>query len=650
MRLALSLLSGLVVALCLNVSLSADEAPRLDADGEPLPPGAKFRLGTRQLRHLKEGKAVAWSADSKTLAFSRLRGDTQLISRETGKVVARLDRPAHDLSFSSDGRELLVASFAGVEAFDPTTLEKTRNYHHLTVSDLLTCSRKGKYLAGKQDYGDYSVVDRTTGEVVIKLQTTAEIGGLAFTHDEAFLLVGSLQPSVVVWDMAKRKVVKQWSDGPPGEETYIVHGPAVSPDGKRFAVGGGDVAVVSLDTMELQFRLAGDDPRDIFLQLEFAPDGKHLLAVSQEGPVYVWNVDEQSRKWKLHAGAWAVRDMALSPDGRRVAVCDAGNRIYIFDLETGKVLFDELPGHNSPVLSVAFSPDGATLATGATWDCANLWDARSGRHLHALRASATFLAWTGDGKKILTASQGGDKLKAWRVDSGEIDQEWAFDGDRRDFQTVAISGDGSRLTRKVRMRDERGGLNLWKISSFEFPSMVMLSERQGRGKIGPRLAVSLAGDLAVFDTESRIQIFGIDEQKTVAKLPVGPIVEILQFTPNDKFLITVERDNVVRAWDVKTQKEVHALKGHKRRVGAVAASANGRVFASADGQPMSDSDADVPHEIRFWDLTTGEHLASITGHDVDVRSLAFAPGGTLIVAGLQDATALVWDVPREVQK
>jgi WD40 repeat protein len=80
------------------------------------------------------------------------------------------------------------------------------------------------------------------------------------------------------------------------------------------------------------------------------------------------------------------------------------------------------------------------------------------------------------------------------------------------------------------------------------------------------------------------------------------------------------RDNSVRLWDPQTWKPVHRLRGHKKKVNALALSPDGRTLAS------------VSHDktVRVWDTETGELRASFGGHKGIISSAAFSPDGTIL--------------------
>ena len=140
-----------------------------------------------------------------------------------------------------------------------------------------------------------------------------------------------------------------------------------------------------------------------------------------------------------------VYSVAFSPDGKTLASGSGDNTIKLWDVPTGKEQAT-LKGHTGWVTSVAFSPDGKTLASGS-WDkTIKLWDVATGKELATLQGHTSFVlsvAFSPDGKTLASAS--GDKtIKLWDVADGQGDRPPSRDT-RTGFSCVAFSPDGKTL-------------------------------------------------------------------------------------------------------------------------------------------------------------------------------------------------------------
>ena len=115
-----------------------------------------------------------------------------------------------------------------------------------------------------------------------------------------------------------------------------------------------------------------------------------------------------------------------------------------------------------PIYNIAFSPDGKTLA-GACWDSTvRLWDAKTGELKHRLtehKEHATSVAFSPDGTTL--ASGGGlfdNTVRLWDPETGELKR--VFTGHMGSVQGVAFSPDGGVLA----SGSGDGTVLLWKVT------------------------------------------------------------------------------------------------------------------------------------------------------------------------------------------
>lgn len=194
-------------------------------------------------------------------------------------------------------------------------------------------------------------------------------------------------------------------------EMQGVAGVALSPDGSRVAaldrqgrVHVRDVASGSSRALSVPGRRARD--------LVFLSSGE--LVIAAEGDLLVFDGALEKTTREIAATVGAIGRLALSPDGRRIAV--AGARIEIRDSATLEVS-TRLPGHGGAVQLVAFRQDGRTLATSGADRAVRVWDLGSGLELlHFDCGKLTSLEFSPDWLELqaVELSAGGCRASTWR--------------------------------------------------------------------------------------------------------------------------------------------------------------------------------------------------------------------------------------------
>ena len=138
-------------------------------------------------------------------------------------------------------------------------------------------------------------------------------------------------------------------------------------------------------------------------------------------------------------GKGPVNDVQYSPDGTRLAVASPIG-IWLYDTTTHR----EMGLFTGQIYSVAFSPDGQTLASGSDGMTVRLWDVVTGEHKHTLKghtAGVTSVAFSPDGEMLASGSND-MTVRLWDAVTGEPKRTRTY---RKRINSVAFSPDGQTL-------------------------------------------------------------------------------------------------------------------------------------------------------------------------------------------------------------
>jgi WD40 repeat protein len=368
--------------------------------------------------------------------------------------------------------------------------------------------------------------------------------------------------------------------------------------------------------------------------LQFTPDGKRLLSVGNDSRVCLWDVATGKQERLLFQGPPRKPIFArLSPNGKILAVGGHGadSSIALFDFTNDQVL--RTINKDGPRFEAAvFSADGKLLAASMPGSC-SIWDAATGRLLHSLGAHGSALAFSPNGKQLVTAgwsvSPGGiPGMSLWEIDT---EKELRLVDDA-DAEAVAFSRDG----RFVLSADFDGAVRYWDAAT---------------GKVAHQL------------------------RPASAKKEAAPVaLASLALSPKGDMLAAGDRAHAIHWWDAAARKELRVLQGHTSRPVALAFSADGAALASGDQggtirlwdvvrgserlacdnlegpvhvalSPDGSLAATASHDgIRLWDTASGAKHFRIAGATGPVQDVAFSPDARTLAGHDYDGRVRLWDV------
>lgn len=315
-----------------------------------------------------------------------------------------------------DGRQLLsVSEDRTLKLWDLSAEpESPRSAGHSDAINSLWLSADGMQLVTASEDRTVKMWDLMLGTVVRTISGHGDAVTACTCEPEGKIAVtASTDRTVAVWDLASGAEVMRFSTvassgrGLTGPERS---GPLAFPT---------DDHMIELWGMPLEQADRDTTPRGRVRACSVTSDGKHLITVSSDKLVRLWDLRTGAELQRFTGHTGAVNACAMLPDGQRVVTASSDKTLAVWDLRTGADLM-RFFGHSGAVNACAVSPDGKRLLSAGQDRSLRLWDLQTGAEVLRLSghiASVAAVAFTSDGRRAVSASLD-YTLKLWELHSG----------------------------------------------------------------------------------------------------------------------------------------------------------------------------------------------------------------------------------------
>lgn len=559
----------------------------------------------------KGSSAVAFSPDGKTLAVGSTDGTVRLwdvaTRRQIGGPLGRPTRIAvQSMAFSSRGKMLAVVWNGTVQVWNVATHRQIGSPLNPGVgAALITAvfSPNGKLLATGGADGAARLWDVATGRQVgdpLNHDPSGAVLSLAFNPRGTTLATGGTgghAGALRLWDVATgQQIGRPLANGTIGPVASL----AFSPDGTTLATGGldGTARLWDVATGRQIGNALNSDISSAVHAVAFSPDGNTLATGSTDGTVRLWNVVVGRQIGRSTIGATAaIFSVAFNPSGNILAAggftgpfASAGV-VRLWDVATRRQLGHPINSATG-IGSVAFSPDGKTLAFCCSDGGVQLWDIATHRQLGPTLDGGGPVTFSPNGKLLATGGVGMGAVRLWDVATRRQIGHLLIGDTAGPVVSVAFSPDGTILA----TGESVGGnvVRLWDVANHQ--------------QIGHPLT--------------------------------SGAVDSLSFSPDGTILATGGHyDGAVRLWDVST----HQLIGAPLTSGISGTVAIDSVAFSPDGTALAVGSADGA--VLVWDVATHQLIGNpLIAGNYTVWSVAFSPDGSTLAIGTGSGTIQYWNV------
>ena len=586
-------------------------------------------------------------------------------------AIARIGKGEIDaIQYSPDGTQLGVGTSIGIWLYDAKTYQELNllkkpeesDYTHRNIS----FSPDGSTLATIRDnMSGIKLLDTESGKLkkslMMQFGLSLGIKIVLFSPDGATLASNDYK-RLLLWDVVTGKYRTL------EEHAESIEGLAFSPDGRTIATGSMDQTIILWDVVTGSVKHTLKGHTDSVTSVSFSPDGKTLASGSADNTIRFWDIETGTHVKTFKESEVNVTQISFSPNGQFILSWGKGNiQILLWDVETGE--YNQVDDQTKRRISVCFSPDGNMIAAAHRNHTIDFFDLTTGEHKKRI-AGNTFddlrysigvfpdVVLSPDGSKCV--SMNNDKsLKLCDISTGQVKLLTSHTPENKYIRLnrLLFSSDSRKLVGMysngyIRLWDANTGKELY-VAKGKRSSEKNHASEEHFYLDAPTLGLAFSPDsqiLASARLNHSIHLWDTTSGNLRHSLDghTGRIGS-LSFSSNGRTLVSASHDGTLRLWNAITGELKQTI---SNRLLAKQQTSKPIAVTTVALNPEGDRVASGSQNgtIVMWDVVTGEQTGVFTGHVDAISEIFFSPDGGKIVSTSNDGSVRLWDVSTRQQE
>jgi WD40 repeat protein len=442
---------------------------------------------------------------------------------------------------------------------------------------------------------------------------------VAFTPDDRFLVTGSFDNTIKLWDLQTGKEFKTYAGA--NGHTKMVTTVVVSPDGSLLASGSADNQVKLWD-VPLNAPVKTHPMPDSVKRLALSPDGTKLAIGSPTGKIVVVNTADYKEIAKFD-GKFPLTTIAI-PNNQLVIAGGEDGSVRYFGLQKNETTV--VGGHRGPVHQAMAHANGQIFSVGADGTL-RMWSntPTPSKSLDPLNVPTVVSAFSIDGQVLALA--GNDKNVRLVTPNTKKDAK-VLTGATADITSLMVHG------ALVVAGQADGKWTLWNSADGKISAQAAAH----KGKL-TALAIHPGGAQLATAGADAVKIWKLPPPKAdpkndpmVAEVPIAGAVS-LQWNPQGTQLLIAGGDKTVKLWDIAKKAAVKSYGPLPDAIHSAAFSRDYQLVVAAAGKT-----------VKIWNLADDKEVASLV-HPAAVRSFSIKADRTRVLTGCDDKQARYWELP-----